>query len=831
MSSPNSGNVFVFDFVSKRYWRLTTSLPKATAIHFSPMYPNEYIVGDELGLIFHLNADTSILTRRFPVGTGAVDQISWGNRLQNSSVSNTLMRSGAEAVLLNLKTLNLSHRLEFDKSRYTLKLAGFIPNSDQFLTCFTNDTIHIWSTQTLKALHIVQPIKARDRKLRLSRYKASVPEIVLRREDDGDGIQPDLDGDGYNFADGKLITYSFSPNGNKFVLSTVDGYLMIFSTASFDLEKLYRLRGFLLKQITLLPNPKERIVFGITENGQAVILDLDYTDNKLIIQPSKAVSLNLSRDGKLLSVLSNCGEVNVWSTCQLFNAMYRQTKSIMQLQTALKKPKLAGYVCGSMNPELRRLLKRERLESMLREYGQYPEKYRFLIWSSLLELPCNGSKYQVLLKLGQPATVRQQARALRIKNDSQRRCVIKVWSCLAHWCKVFGYVGFMPHLIYPFAKHMPKNSMVVFELLVTLFFNHMQLFFEFHPLPPQNYLAMCENILQRNDEQLSKFYLSLQVEPKDYAWAMLVNVFAEVLDEQQWLALWDNILTEPPYFIIFVIVAYNLLQRDVILRLSEKVEVIGFFHDQNPIEVSRLVAKARKIMNKCPEDLHPKRFLPPLSPIPKGVYPKFLKYPINWIDEQEEQNVAIVEQYKEIDARIRHLELEELQQKVRLEEGLRKEEHSRRVHEMEKVYQETLQREEERIACHRKMLLTYQMEVRQRKSEVMTQLQETEQRRKMLEMENEVNSLIYNIERERRRNNQEMQLAEDEIRHQDMELLAQRYYTETDGAPLAQKYFDNIKHMCQERDKLQQQIREVSSNRKSLMTIVLFIYLSITIII
>lgn len=787
-------------------------LPNATLILSSPLNPNEYVVGNEQGLIHHVNVEKSILTRRYPVSTGAVNQISWGNRLQNPNVSNTLMRSGAEAFLLNFKTLKLSHRLEFDQSQYTLKLAGFVPNSDQFLTCFTNDTIHIWSTQTLQALQIVQPIKARDRKLRLTRYKKCVPEIVLRSEDDGDGIQQDelvFECEDYNFADGKLLTFSFSPNGNKLCLSTLDGYLMLLSTASFDLDKLYRLRDFILKQVVLLPNPKERIVFGITGRGQAVMLDLDYTDYKLVIQRCKAVSLNLSRDGKLLSVLSKCGEVNVWSTCRLFNALYRQTKSIMQLRSALKKPKLPGYICGSMNQELRQLLKRERLETMLREFGHYPEKYRFLIWSTLLELPCNGSKYQVLLKLGLPAVLQQQARGLRIKNDSQRRCVIKVWSCLAHWCKVFGYVNWMPHLVYPFAKHLPKNSMVVFELIVTLLFNHMQLFFEFHPLPPQNYLAMCENILQRNDEQLSKFYKSLKVEAKDYAWAMLTNAFAEVFEEQQWLALWDNILTEPPYFIIFVIVAYNIVQRDVILHLPNKAEVCVFFHDQNPIDVSRLLTKAHNLMNKCPDDLHPKRFLPPFVGIPKGVYPKFLKYPVEWIEEQEQQTVVLVEHYKEIDARIRHLELEELQLKDRLEEGLKKEEHARRVQEMEKLYQDTLQREEERIACHRKMLLTYQMEVRHRKSEVLTKLKETEQRNKMLEMEKEVNSLMHSIERERRRNNQDLQFAEHEIHNQEMEILAQRYYADTDGAPLAQKYFDNIQKMCQQRDQLQQQIREV----------------------
>ncbi|XP_034104498.1 TBC1 domain family member 31 isoform X3 [Drosophila albomicans] len=807
------GNIYVFDFVIKRYWRLTIRVPQATVVHASPLHHSEYIVGNEKGHVLVINVEKSIISRDNEVGTAAVNQITWGNRVQSSSISNMLMRLGSDAALLNLRNLRVSHRLEFDQSRHTLKLAGYIPNSEQFFTCFTNDSLSVWSAHSQEATQITLPIKARDRKLRLLRNQKAIPEIALRGDDEDDINSIDdleFDCEEENFADGTLLNYSFTPNGNKLCFTTIDGYLLLLSSASFEVDKLFRMRDFVLKQIEVLPQPKERILFGITARGQAVMLDLENTDQKLIVQHSNGLSLNVSRDGKLLSVLSKCGEVNVWSTCRLFNALQSKTQSIAQLRAVLKQPKLPGHVSGPMNQELRQLLKRDRLEAMLREFGCYPEKYRFIIWSSLLQLPCNGVQYQALLKLGEPPIVKRNARGLRIKGDAQRRGVIRAWSCLAHWCKVFGYAEFMPHLVFPFVKHLLKNGLVVFELMATLLLNHLQLCFEFYPLPPENYLAMCANVLQCNDEQLSKFYQALEVHAKDYAWSLLTNAFAEVLEEQQWLALWDNIITEPQYFIIFVIVAYNLLQRELILRLPDKEAVLRFFHEQNPIDVTKLVGRARKLMNKCPPQVHPRRFMPPFAPIPKGVYPKFLKYPSNWIAEKEEQTLELQKQHQEIDARIRHLELEELQMMDRLQNGLKQEEHTRRVKEMEKLYQETIQREEERISCHRKMLLTYQLEVRQRKSEVMTQLQEAEQRRKVLEMEKDIDMLMHRIERERRRHTQEMQFAEDEIRNQELELLAQRYYSDTAGAPLAQKYYDNIQKMCQERDELQRNLREMT---------------------
>ncbi|XP_030388600.1 TBC1 domain family member 31 [Scaptodrosophila lebanonensis] len=810
------GNVFVFDFVCKRYWHLNFRIPKVCLLLPSPLHKSDYIVGNKLGQILTVDVNSSLLVNLNNIGTSAIDELSFGTRIQSSKASNSLLRFGHEAMLFNLQTLNVSHQLEFNQSRYTLKLAGYLPNSDQFFTCFTNDSVHIWSTVSLNTLQIAHPIKMRNRKLRLLPTSESIPEFALRPPNDSD-VEDELtfSCQDQDYADGYLLSYCFTPDGNKFGLSTLDGYLLVLSTVTFDLDKLYRLRDFILKQFVFLPLPKERILFGITARSQAIMLDLAHTEFKLFVQSENAESLCLSRDGKLLSVLSRCGEVNIWSTCRLYNTLHAQTNCLKVLHSAFqqKKPLPACNVSGCMHQEIRKLLKRDRLSAILHEYGCYPEKYRFLIWTTLLELPCNGRDFQQLLKLGVPPIIKNRAQDLKIRSDSLKRAVVKVWSCLAQWCKVFAYADFMPNLIFPFVKQLPKNGLVAFELLVTLLLNHFELWFEFHPMPPANYLAMCENLLQRQDEQLCKFYKALQLQPKDYIWSLLSNAFSEVLDEQQWLAMWDNVFTEPPYFLIFLAVAYNLINREVLLRLPDKSAVQWFFHEQNPIEVLKLIAKARKLMDNCQPDLHPKRFIQNLTPLPKEAYPKFLRYPSECITQHEEHSVMQAQLHQDIDARIRHLELEESKVMERLHKGLQQEEHTRRIKEMEKLYEETLQREEERLLCQRKMLLLYQKEVRQRKSEVLTQLQESEQRRKALEMEKEIDALMRSIERERRRQNQEMLLAEDEIRNEEMEILAQRYFSQTSTAPLAQKYYDNIQKLCRERDHLQKNLREMTMNQ------------------
>ena len=45
-------------------------------------------------------------------------------------------------------------------------------------------------------------------------------------------------------------------------------------------------------------------------------------------------------------------------------------------------------------------LDRKKMVSIVREYGEYPSKYRAFIWRSLLQLPANHTAYSALLERG-----------------------------------------------------------------------------------------------------------------------------------------------------------------------------------------------------------------------------------------------------------------------------------------------------------------------------------------------------------------------------------------------------------------------------------------------
>ena len=70
-----------------------------------------------------------------------------------------------------------------------------------------------------------------------------------------------------------------------------------------------------------------------------------------------------------------------------------------------------------------------------------------------------------------------------------------------------------------------------------------------------------------------KIYLSLSLQL--YAWPLLQTLFSEVLTRDDWLKLWDHILSHHPSFLLVSVAAYLSTARQALLHCSslEDVEV------------------------------------------------------------------------------------------------------------------------------------------------------------------------------------------------------------------------------------------------------------------
>lgn len=55
-----------------------------------------------------------------------------------------------------------------------------------------------------------------------------------------------------------------------------------------------------------------------------------------------------------------------------------------------------------------------------------------------------------------------------------------------------------------------------------------------------------------------------------YAWPLLQTLLSEVLTKDEWLRAWDNIFSNHPSFLLFVVVAYVIVSRKVLLQCSRR---------------------------------------------------------------------------------------------------------------------------------------------------------------------------------------------------------------------------------------------------------------------
>ncbi|XP_037944632.1 TBC1 domain family member 31-like isoform X2 [Teleopsis dalmanni] len=671
------GNIFVFDFPSKRYWQLQEQIIGVSVIKPSFTKTTHYLIGTKNGRLLLLDTDSSKIIKTAEVYKCPITEISFpGQPLLPSNLA--LIIVGHLAILFNVQTFTATHRLDLDEMPINLKFATFLPFSEKIFTCFTNDAIYFWSGVTLRNIRIHYPIKQRDKKLQLMKSD-SIPEFCLDSENCREFL---FNCQNLDYSNGQIVSYCYAFDGSLLCLSTIDNYILLISIYTVEIKKILRTKDFVVSECAFLPKPKEILLFCLTTKHQVILLDCQNTKLILIVQSRNAFHMEISEDGQLIAILSNNGEANIWSTSQLYNILKSQEKCIELLQGSFKVKKPICLPISSNEcfyNDVKNMLKRNRLLHILREYGQYPSKYRTIIWSALLKLPYNQSEFQKLLKSEVPVEIRSKSKNIKLKNESLKRSLIKVWSCLGLWCKPILYADFVPFLIFPFIKLFSKNALIAFEICVTLFLNHFQLWFEFHPMEPANYLGICENLLQFFDPDLCKFYAKMDINSTHYAWSIFSNGFSELLDQEQWLHLWDNIISCQTYFIIFCCVAYNILQREVILRLPCRDNVIMFFHEQNPIDVSQLLSKAWKLNTKCPPKLHPKRYIELFKQLPKNVYPKFLNYPNECIRQHEEKMKVFQNEQKLIDARLHQLECEELEIMKHLQRDLKDETHAKRM--------------------------------------------------------------------------------------------------------------------------------------------------------
>lgn len=322
----------------------------------------------------------------------------------------------------------------------------------------------------------------------------------------------------------------------------------------------------------------------------------------------------------------------------------------------------------------------ERLLPILKEFGEYPGKYRAMIWKTILKLPQNHASFGRLLKQKSHSCVSAFGRRYSLVDQKALINLSKIVSCLAHWSPIFSYVNYLPKFVFPFLKIFKGDLLLCFELIATLLNNHCQLWFEFAPLQmPYNYLCLIENILMESDQKLYEFYKSKDITPKIYAMPLMETAFSEVFEEQQWLQLWDHVVSNDPYFMIFIIVAYNSMLRLTIMRYESADGIQKVFCEQNYVNFKNLMSKAYRLMEKCPTTIHPQLYMKPFVSFSRSEYQKFENFPKNLSETNVNEIETLRMEQKMLDKKLAEVASVEKAINLRMESHRMDEEYEKRM--------------------------------------------------------------------------------------------------------------------------------------------------------
>ncbi|XP_053674376.1 TBC1 domain family member 31 [Anopheles nili] len=468
-----------------------------------------------------------------------------------------------------------------------------------------------------------------------------------------------------------------------------------------------------------------RMLANVLQTGEVLLHNLDaYGDTS----SSRAVSslpvtqkartkgvpvsgLGANYSGKCERASSSSGSCSTATACGTTSG----TIAVLRPYDGTREIKLKLQL-NALQTKLSKTLPKERLLPILKEYGEYPAKHRATIWRTVQELPGDADTFSGLLRRGYHPCVGDYEHRFASYDQRVVRCLKKTVSCLAHWCPVFGLIDYMPSFVLPFARQQPNDALGLFETVATVLLNQCQLWFEFAPLDPFNYLAMVENVLLECEPRLVAFYRKRNIPSRAYTMPLMETAFAGCVTTAQWLALWDHVLSNEPYFLVFLIAADGSVRQSPDERFPSPASSLAW--------------------NDVPTQATTR------------AYASFCNFPKKLTEIRCTKADAMQAEQRQLEAKIIELEKLEHALQERMVNNLIRQEHEQRVMAVERNLEEAIAKEEQRIEMQRKLLLLHRKQLRERESELSLDVHNAKLINEATVRERELDALLKKFERE-----------------------------------------------------------------------------------
>ncbi|KAL5021911.1 hypothetical protein ScPMuIL_001066 [Solemya velum] len=807
VAGDHQGHVYLFDIAKNRFSLVQKSGVACTALAFNLRRRSEFLMALSDYSLKCYDTDTKEMVAWMKGHESAIHSIS-----VHASGRYALTTSADTAQLWDLDTFQRKRKLNI-KEDVDIVQVFFLPLSNTIVTCFKDDTIFAWESDTLKCKYQlpVPPGKSPNYKA----YAATRDGRMLVAGGRSRFIHV------WSLDTQRLMQIVELPNkvtsvkqlqflsdnfdgGSSQVLGVLcqDGIMRFINVNTCKL--LFDIGSLDNRILNVSVSPNGRHVTGVMEDGNLHIYNVHAISSELNKPPAPLVKVVKS---------------NKMADTTITNSSDQSVSTLTNSKLERNRRKKISFE-DSLDKELPEGLKLERLLAILHGYGEYPSKYRMFIWRSVLRLPENHAAYAALFDKGTHPSYAKLHELYPIKSRKLLRVLQRILSVLANWSPIFGETQYLPVMSFPFVKLFQNNHLVCFEIIATILANWSQHWFEYFPNPPINILSLVENVLAYHDNRLLQHFVKYNVTSQIYAWPLLETLFSEVLTKDEWLCLWDNVFSNHPSFLLMVVVAYAVCARGPLMQCVEIDDFKYFFHHQNAVDVKQVIKEAYRIFEGTPEDIHPRKNMEYFKPLTKGQYPVFNKYPKFIVDYQIQER-----------QRIRNEELEFLRQK-QVSMDVQKET-VKKQHEEEAWYRQQqllmqaeerrrkmIQDEEQKLVDQRKRLQAMSREMKLKELQLLDAA-----RRKFLhfqrqQREGELRRLDDEVQRKALQRDQETEAAIEEAEIKNMELQLQKKMFEQElfrdhAISSFQMRTENDVHRKQEELELriQQRMREAEEER------------------
>jgi hypothetical protein len=99
-------------------------------------------------------------------------------------------------------------------------------------------------------------------------------------------------------------------------------------------------------------------------------------------------------------------------------------------------------------------------------------------------LPLNKKAFQGLIDKGVHPAFKKLHKRFPVDSYRAYNKLVRILSAIGHWSPIFIEVEYLPQIVFPFLKIIPNDDLFVFELIMSLIVQWMQVWFETYPAEP-----------------------------------------------------------------------------------------------------------------------------------------------------------------------------------------------------------------------------------------------------------------------------------------------------------------------------------------------------------